>query len=251
MVERLRDKAEIRRRLNADREWSLYALADLDDGLFQYCDWWGFRDAVALVFRALAIRPIFVIGDSEPARELLAGLPESGGYLNIRPDHAGIAEAFYAYRERREVRRMILDDFRPRCGETVKLGVEDCGEIERLYASGDGGGMAFAPFQLETGMFRGVRRDGELVAVAGVQVASRHEGVAAIGNIFTRADCRGQGLAQIVTSAVVDAVKATGIPTIGLNVGYRNAAAIRAYENIGFRIRFAYYEGVVDRVVAG
>jgi predicted GNAT family acetyltransferase len=97
-------------------------------------------------------------------------------------------------------------------------------------------------------MFRGIRQNGELVAVAGVQVASRQEGVAAIGNIFTRPDYRGRGFAQIATSAVVEAVKLTGIPTIGLNVGYRNAAAIRAYENIGFRIRFGYYEGVVERV---
>jgi ribosomal protein S18 acetylase RimI-like enzyme len=251
MVERLTDKAEIRRRLNADREWSLYALADLDDDLFPHCDWWGFGDALALVFRALTIRPILVIGDSEAGRELLAGLPETSGYLNIRPHHVEGAEAFYRYRERREVRRMFLDDFRPRVGETVRLGVHDCAEIERLYASGDGGGIAFAPFQLETGMFRGIRRHRELVAVAGVQVASRQEGVAAIGNIFTRADCRGHGLAQIATSAVVDAVRSTAIPTIGLNVGCRNAAAIQAYENIGFRIRFGYYEGVVDRVAAG
>jgi len=248
MVERLTDKSEIRRRLNADREWSLYALADLDDELFPHCDWWASQDALALVFRALAIRPIFLIGDGPPVRDLLAALPETGGYLNIRPHHAETAAAFYTYRERREVRRMILDDFRPRPGDTVPLGPRDCAEIERLYASGDGGGIAFAPFQLETGMFRGIRRDGELAAVAGVQVASRREGVAAIGNIFTRADCRGQGFAQIVTSAVVEAVKITGIPTIGLNVGYRNAAAIRAYENIGFRIRLGYYEGVVGRV---
>jgi hypothetical protein len=44
-MSKLNDKAEIRRRLNLDREWSLYALADLDDGLFEHCDWLGYGDA--------------------------------------------------------------------------------------------------------------------------------------------------------------------------------------------------------------
>jgi len=43
---RLTDKSEIRRRLNTDREWSLFALADLDDGMFEHCDWWALPDAL-------------------------------------------------------------------------------------------------------------------------------------------------------------------------------------------------------------
>ena len=44
---RLTDKAVIRARLNTDREWSLYALADLDDALFEHCDWWMLADGLA------------------------------------------------------------------------------------------------------------------------------------------------------------------------------------------------------------
>jgi len=86
------------------------------------------------------------------------------------------------------------------------------------------------------------------VFVAGVQVASRHEGVAAVGNIYTRPDCRGQGLAQTVTSAVVTALREVGIQTIGLNVENTNAYAIRAYERVGFRTHFSYSEGIADRL---
>jgi ribosomal protein S18 acetylase RimI-like enzyme len=239
---------EIRARLNREREWSLYALADLDDGLFEQCDWWGWKDGLALVFRGIAIRPIFVLGDAEKARELLAALPERTGYLNLKPEQLDGAEGMYEYRERHEMRRMILDDFRPRVGEVETLGPAECGEIERLYASGTGGGIAFAPFQLETGLFRGIRRAGELVAVAGVQAASRGESVAAIGNVFTRPDCRGQGLAQTATSAVAAAAREAGIGTIGLNVESNNTAAVRAYEKIGFRTRFRYFEGVAEKV---
>jgi len=244
---RLTNKAEIRSLLNTDCDWSLFALADLDDGLFEHCDWWSLPGALILAFRAIAIRPIFVLGDAAPVRRLLAALPDDSGYLNLKADHVAAAEGIFRYRERHEMHRMILDTFAPRDGETVVLGPADCGEIERLYATGDGGGIAFAPFQLETGLFRGIRREGELVAVAGVQVASKNEGVAAIGNIFTRPDCRGQGLAQVVTSAVTLAVQKAGIRTIGLNVETTNAAAIQAYERIGFRTRVSYFEGPAER----
>lgn len=244
---RLTDKAEIRRLLNTDRDWSLFALADLDDGLFEHCDWWTLPGSLLLVFRAISIRPIFVLGNAGQVRQLLAALPDHSGYLNLKADQLDAAYGIFRYRDRHEMRRMILDNFEPRAGETALLGPADCGEIERLYATGDGGGIAFAPFQLETGMFRGIRRGGELVCVAGVQVASRNEGVAAIGNIFTRPACRGQGLAQVATSAVAEAVRRTGIGTIGLNVETTNAAAIQAYERIGFRTRFSYFEGPAER----
>lgn len=245
---RLTDKLVIRRHLNIDREWSLYALADLDDGMFEHCDWWGLPGGLALVFRAIAIRPIFVLGDAVSTKELLAALPETTGYLNLKAHQLDAAEGIYRYRERHEMRRMFLDTFQPRSGISEPLSIEDCSDIEHLYASGDGGGIAFAPFQLHTGLFRGIRRDGELVAVAGVQVQSRNEGVAAVGNIFTRPDCRGRGLAQIVTSAVVIAAREVGIQTIGLNVENTNAVAIRVYERVGFRTHFSYSEGIADRL---
>jgi len=237
------DKAAIRRILNRDRDWSLYALADLDDGLFEHCDWLLTGDALALVFRA-----IFVLGGAAAVRALLAALPCESGYLNLKPYQLEAAGGIFHFHERHEMHRMILDDFVPRPGITEPLTLANLPEIARLYASGDGGGIAFAPFQLETGMFRGIRRAGELVAVGGVQVVSRQESVAAVGNIFTHPACRGAGLAQTVTSAVVAAARDAGISTIGLNVASSNAAAIRAYERIGFATRFRYFEGPAGRV---
>jgi ribosomal protein S18 acetylase RimI-like enzyme len=143
---------------------------------------------------------------------------------------------------------MFLDVFQPRSGRVETLALADCGDIEHLYACSDGGGTAFASFQLNTGFFRGIRRDGELVAVAGVHVSSRNERVAAIGNVFTRPDCRGQGLAETVTSAVVKSLREAGIQTIGLNVEKSNIPAVHAYERIGFRTHFSYFEGTADKV---
>ena len=251
MPGRLTDKSEIRRRLNTDRTWSLYALADLDDAMFPHCDWWAEGDgSIALVFRALDIRPIFILGDAGSTRNLLAALPERCGYLNLKPHQLAAADGIYRFRERHEMRRMFLDVPQLRAGTTEPLTTRNQGEIEALYACGDGGGIAFAPFQLESGFFRGIRRSGELVAVAGVHVVSHSEGVAGVGNIFTRPDARGHGLAQTVASAVVSALRQAGIHTIGLNVENTNAPAISAYERIGFRTRLTYSEGVADRLVS-
>jgi len=82
----LTEKSEIRRLLNTDRRWSLYALADLEDGMFEHCDWSAHGNGLALVFRALEIRPIFVLGDAHSTLELLAALPEPSGYLNLKPE---------------------------------------------------------------------------------------------------------------------------------------------------------------------
>ena len=247
MIHRLTDKSTIRAYLNSDREWSLYALADLDEGLFKDCDWWSSGDNLALVFRALEIRPILILGDP---RKLLPYLPEPSGYLNLKPEQFDMAPDVYAYRERHQMNRMIVDDFRPHPGQAEPLTHRDRQSIEDLYATGDGGGVAFAPFQLDTGFFRGVRQDNELIAVAGVHVVSNNESVAGVGNIFTRPDCRGRGLAKLVTSSVVAALKEKGIQTIGLNVEHTNGPAIRVYERLGFRTRFHYFEGVADRVGA-
>ena len=247
----LADKSEIRRRLERDRTWSLYALADLDDGMFEHCAWWATGDhALGLVFRALEIRPIFIIGNASESRELLLAMNESAGYLNLQPHQIDAAGGVYVYRESHRMNRMFVDGFEPRAGDAVPLGPADRREVEALYASGDGGGIAFAPFQLATGVFRGIRRGGELVSVAGVHVLSRQESVAGVGNIFTHPGHRGQGHAQVVASAVVIALRQMGIATIGLNVEHDNVAAIRAYERIGFRAKFHYFEGVAARAGA-
>jgi ribosomal protein S18 acetylase RimI-like enzyme len=248
-VERLTDKREIRRRLENDREWSLYALADLDEGMFEHSDWWGCGEqAIALVFRAIAIRPIFVMGDGDSVFRLLQALPERRGYLNIKPDLMEVASRVYRYDSVHEMARMFIPNEIQHEDAAEELGPADCTDIENLFLTGGAGGTGFAPFQLKTGVFRGFRNNGELVAAGGVHVLSKSESAAGIGNIYTRPDHRGRGLAQKVTASVVAAVRTKNIQTIGLNVEISNAPAIRAYERVGFRRHFTYYEGIAQRL---
>jgi len=249
-VRRLAAKPEIRALLNHDRAWALYALADLDDALFGDCEWFACgATGLALVYHGISIRPIFVTGTAPEVRALLEALPAASGYLNLREHVLPCAKGVYAYRERHQMHRMILGDFRPRASGAVPLTPSDAPELQALFDAGQGSGIAFAPFQMETGLFRGLRNErGDLIAAAGIHVYSPAESVAGVGNVFVRQDHRGRGYAQQVLSATVTAVRAAGIQTIGLNVEHSNAAAIHAYENLGFATAFQYYEGPAERL---
>ena len=191
------------------------------------------------------------MGDAEETRGLLAEVGQATGYLNLQPHQLEAATGLYAFTgQRHRMQRMFVDELRPRAaGKVEPLGPANEGAIQALYAMGDGGGIGFAPFQLATGMFRGIRGEGgDLVAVAGVHVMSSNQSVAGVGNVFTHPNHRGKGYAQAATSAVVTTLREAGIATIGLNVEHDNAAAIAAYERIGFQTRFHYFEGVAARV---
>jgi ribosomal protein S18 acetylase RimI-like enzyme len=93
-------------------------------------------------------------------------------------------------------------------------------------------------------VFHGVRDGDALLAAAGTHLLSREEGVASIGNVYTRRDRRGLGLGRRVVSAVLGDL--SGLETIGLNVRADNAAAIHLYESLGFRRHCEFFEALCD-----
>ena len=92
------------------------------------------------------------------------------------------------------------------------------------------------------GVFHGIHEGPALVAVAGTHLVAREEGVAAIGNVYTRRDRRGRGLGRLMMNAVLGDL--AGIETIGLNVRADNDAALHLYESLGFARHCEFYEGV-------
>jgi predicted GNAT family acetyltransferase len=102
-----------------------------------------------------------------------------------------------------------------------------------LYAASYAGNW-FVPRMLETGFYFGIRRGRALVSVAGVHVFSPQYKVAALGNITTRPDARGQGLATAATARLCQELLQTGIEYVGLNVKADNPSAIACYEKLGF-----------------
>ena len=84
-----------------------------------------------------------------------------------------------------------------------------------------------------------------MIAAAGTHLFSPEEGVAAIGNVYTRRDRRGRGLSRAVTSAVLHRLR--HLKTIGLNVRNDNVAAIKVYESLGFVKHCDFFEAIARR----
>jgi ribosomal protein S18 acetylase RimI-like enzyme len=127
----------------------------------------------------------------------------------------------------------------------IRLGPADAGEAVAFYAASYPTGY-FEPVNLERGPYVAIRDHRGIAAVAGVHVYSPARRVASLGNIATRPDARGRGLARRVTAALCRLLQ-DEIDVIGLNVRADNAVAIACYRGVGFEIRHAYDEWRVIR----
>lgn len=114
----------------------------------------------------------------------------------------------------------------------VRISRNDLDELMQLYAESYRENW-FDPRMLDTGCYFGMRRNDQLVSVAGVHVYSPVYRVAALGNIATHPDYRGRGYAQTVTAAVCQHL-VRAVDHVALNVHCENEVAIRCYERLGF-----------------
>jgi GNAT superfamily N-acetyltransferase len=249
----LTDPAAVRAVLETDRPWAVYALGDLAPQHFRHCSWFraaGEPPALVLLYRAFATPVLFALGRPQDVRPLLGELgdvPEM--FLHVRPEILSLLAADYVIRNEATMARMLLEParFRPAPAANVaRLGTADLPALQRLYADGAAAGESpdfFAPAMLAEGVYFGVREAGELVAAAGTHLAVPEEGVGAVGNVYTRRDRRGRGLAGQVTSAVAAELLRQQVRTVALNVNRHNAAAIRVYERLGFVSYCPFKEG--------
>ncbi len=258
---RLSDPATIRALLETDRAWSVYALGDLSPGFFEHCEWHaaqGGAAALLLLYRAFATPVLFALGPPG----LVAGLLEEVAaehrlYLSIRPEILPLVAARYAVAPAggQAMWRMTLSssDFRPAAASSaVRLGPRDLARLEVLYSDGQATGEApdfFAPVMLSQGVFFGVCEGPALVAAAGTHLVAPQLGLAAVGNVYTRRDRRGRGLAAQVTSAVAAELLRFRPPleTVALNVAPANYAAVHVYEKLGFKRYCAFIEASAER----
>jgi len=116
--------------------------------------------------------------------------------------------------------------FRPVLGDAVRLDAADTRHLNRLYELGL---TSWLPTEsVANGVYYGVRRGTRLLAAAGTHVISPTYGIAAVGNVYTNRDHRGQGLAKVVTSAVT-AELLSMVDDVVLNVRIDNPPALAAY----------------------
>ena len=248
----LTDPHEIRSILRRDPIWSVYALGDLAPAMFPKTQWFG--PDLSLVLHDYGTSILFAIGTGS-IREALAHatspvhLQVQRGALDEVSRHADVRDA-------REMWRMVWHGPPDRgrhihperhinTGPAVRLGADDVPALQQLYADGDATGESpdfFYPSMVSDGVFFGLYEERQLVAAAGTHLLAREEGAAAIGNVYTRRDCRGRGLSRLVTGAVIASLD--GVDTVGLNVRADNDAAIRVYESLGFVRHCPFFEGL-------
>ena len=93
--------------------------------------------------------------------------------------------------------------------------------------------IARAPKSIELGDFYGVKKNGNLVAMAGEH--AKIEGMTEVANVCTHSDFRRRGYGSGLTQVVSYYIQEKG-DTPFLRVRAENKGAIRVYEKLGFKI---------------
>jgi ribosomal protein S18 acetylase RimI-like enzyme len=116
--------------------------------------------------------------------------------------------------------------------EALTLGSADVPEMLELVRLTEPG--PFLERTIELGKYLGVRRDGELVAMAGERF--HFDGWTEISAVCTAPTHRGHGLASQLVATLVAEIHQRS-EHVFLHVLKANANAIRLYEELGFRVR--------------
>ncbi|MGX7671851.1 GNAT family N-acetyltransferase [Plantactinospora sp. DSM 117369] len=250
MIRTSHDRNELAGLLRRDPHLHAYELGDLDDFYWPYTTWYRRDDAVALLYQG-GPTPVLLALHRSPAvlTELLTGLlPLLPRHFeaHLSPGGAAVLAREYSVRSRGAHLKMALTD--PDRLARVAPGGEvlteaDVPELTAFYRAAYPGNW-FDPRMVETGHYVGMRRGGELVAVAGVHVWSPRYRVGALGNVATAPAYRGQGLASTVVATLCRRLLET-VDTVALNVVAENTAAYKLYDRLGFTPVAEYTEYVV------
>jgi ribosomal protein S18 acetylase RimI-like enzyme len=116
--------------------------------------------------------------------------------------------------------------------EAVRLTDSDVPEMLALVERTQPG--PFLGRTIELGTYLGIRRDGDLVAMAGERL--HPPGWTEISAVCTDAAHRGQGLASRLVRALAHGIRQRG-DTPFLHAAASNTRAIRLYESLGFTLR--------------
>ncbi|MEZ4458612.1 MAG: GNAT family N-acetyltransferase [bacterium] len=257
-AEHITDREELRRFLMRDRLANAYLLGNLDPAYFGFCKWYGLRDAqgelenLALLYTGLSLPAVFVCGSSERVEELLrtcrSELPSRFHFHVLEEQMTEIQGVFEPSSFQRMIRMGLersaykhVDSPKLHSIEVERLGHRDTLAIMDLYQHYPDN--FFEPYQLETGLYFGVRDpDLGLASIAGIHVFSAEHDVAVIGNFVTHPRRRGKGLATACTARLLDELF-EHVSFVALNVQEDNTPAIRMYSNFGFEKNNFFYEG--------
>jgi ribosomal protein S18 acetylase RimI-like enzyme len=248
------DRQLIRSRLERERPWTAYALADLEPGYFENTAWFCDADGLALtlLYRGFSIPILFCIEGSGCLESVLNGIDRALGaitlHIVVKSETVPLIRSRYRIEDERPMLRMMLNaqHYRPAPIEHVtRLGPGHLNAVQNLYREDPP--EFFLERMLAEGIYFGIFEGSDLVAIAGTHIVSPRYGVGGLGNIYTRPDRRRRGHCGLVASAVSQELLNAGISTIVLNVREENSAAIRVYDRLGYRDHCRYYEMIAYR----
>jgi ribosomal protein S18 acetylase RimI-like enzyme len=116
--------------------------------------------------------------------------------------------------------------------EAIRLGPDDVPEMAALVRETNPG--PFLSRTVELGDYYGIRRGGQLVAMAGERLHA--EGWTEISAVCTAPDHRGQGIASRLVRAVIMGIERRSERAF-LHTGTTNTAALNLYDALGFSVR--------------
>lgn len=253
----LHDKKEIERRLRRDVFLHLYEIGDLDDLFWSRTTWYSLKQKgfqpVLLLYTGLALPNLLALTheSSGSMKELiLSTLPllPKRTYAHLSEGLSDLFQNDYQVQSSGIHHKMGLIDYSKLdavdTSEVIALSEADVPDMQRIYQVSYPEHW-FEPHMLQTGHYFGIRRHSNLVSVAGVHVYSRTYRVAALGNLATHPDFRGQGLAKAVCAKLCQSLSPT-VDHIGLNVKADNTSAIACYEKLGFEGVASYEECLLE-----
>ena len=175
----LTDKNHLQAFLETNRAWHAYALADLAEPYFSRCRWLAAEEegaiaALVLRFDGLTPPALLAMGRAACLTAIFAGdgLSPTAMFLGLE-EHMPHLLARYRPQYLDPMLRMVLParNFRPgSAANALRLDERHLPALESLYR--DSRGNAFAPYQLEQGIFYGPFAGAELVVAAGTPISA-------------------------------------------------------------------------------
>lgn len=246
-LKQITDKKTIQEFLLQDPYLHIYEMGDLQDKLFSNITWYAAEEAgkiMALAMVYITHEPIlFLLEDKNPAaaawllEQIQDRLPGKM-YCHLSLGLSKILEKRYSLHVQGNFLKMkltgdILLDAAIKYPEyTYRMNKNDFVFISE-YLKRVNPKAFFVHGMLDTEKYLCIRKNNEIICMAGVHLYSKEYGVAAIGNIVTEEKYRGKGFAKSVTASLCRDLWGE-VKYIGLNVKTDNTPAIKAYERIGF-----------------
>ena len=249
-IQIVKDRSALEKYFRQDLALHLYSLGDLDDFYWPRITCYGNQTETGLknitpFYQGENLPVLLAFGelDQEYLQQLQTLMPDRF-YAHLSTGLIKHFSDYYQYAEHGDHYKMALVNsdpiLRANTNNTFQLTETDLPEVNKLYEESYPDN-AFDPRMLKSGQYIGIRHLGQLVSIAGIHTYSATYRVAALGNITTHPENRGQGYGRAVTARLCQLLE-DKVDFIGLHVKCDNQHAISLYQSLGFRISSIYGE---------